>query len=445
MLLAGEGEGERPLPPDEAKIIVSFLATLIIADPNLITYEGHHFQYSSNLKTEAEKQRVKCLVWGNIHVDSRIVAETSATPCFHLTYGVPLAGPPMVQGLSDLFYLLRWQPLYKFARHLNAGATFRGHDRALYSDLQAISQTATINASTFVLFHTIQAPQIAPICRWLTSFAAEERPHLGLLFRFEPDCESDHPVRSPKWTRRAYDLLRETHAGGRLHLLSDSETLCRRYEELIGCSLSLVPIPQSLPYSSSNNGDVSKRAIRLGYLGNARDNKGFPQLPKLIEACEGEISAGTMEFRCQLHRSSGQEPASQAALDAMQTLPVTPVFGELDGKSYYNLLQQLDVVLLPYELKYYRSQTSGIFSDALAYGKVVVVPENTWMADQLRDHGAGIIYDSSRPDGLSSAVKKLPGCYPELKNKALKGASKWLSEQSPRRFIEEIVKCMANS
>ncbi len=424
---------------------MSLFTKLVIADLNLITYEGHNFQYALNLKTEAEKQGVKCLVWGNIQVDSRIIERTSATPCFHLTYGVPLTGHLIAKRLSSLFYLFHWRHLYKFARHLNAEATFRGHDRSLYNDLRQISKTTTIDAKTFVLFHTIQAPQIVPICRWLRSFPGGARPHIGMLFRFEPDCESDHPVRSPSWTRRAYDLLRRTQAEGKVHLFTDSKILGRRYEELIGCPLAVVPIPQRVPDSPPSRDSVSNRAIRLGYLGNARDNKGFPQLPKLVETCDNEISAGKIEFMLQLYRSSGNEPASLAAFDALQALRVTPVFGELDGESYYNLLEQLDVVLLPYELEYYRSQTSGIFSDALAYGKVVVVPENTWMADQLQHHGAGMIYDSSRPDGLSSAVRKLPDCYEELRNKAMKGVPNWLAEHSPARFMEEIAKCLTNT
>lgn len=423
---------------------MSPLKTLIIADLNLITYEGHNFEYDLNLKREAEKQGVKCPVWGNMDVARRVIDRISATPCFHLTYGVPLPGHPVIKISSDVFYSLRWPRLYQFARHLIAGATFRGHHRSLYNDLRQASKTATMDSDTFVLFHTIQAPQIEPICRWHASFPVAERPHLGLLFRFEPDCEMDHPVRSPRWTRRAYDLLRSARSRGKLHLLTDSQTLSRRFEVLTGCPVSVVPIPQRAPDVLSAHDAASNRSIRFGYLGNARDNKGFSHLPALVRASDKGIQAGNIKFIIQLCRSSGDEPASQTAFDALQKLPVTPVLGELDSEGYYNLLGQMDVVLLPYDPVYYKSQTSGIFSDALAFGKIVVVPKNTWMADQLHDHGAGIVYDSDRPNGLSSAVGEILDHYEELQARASDRVQAWLLEHSAGRYLEKIVKCMTD-
>lgn len=419
---------------------MSLLTTFIIADLNLISYEGHNAEYSLNLQSEAKKQGIRCLVWGNIRMDPRIVERGSAKPLFHLTYGVALTGPPLFRLLSDVCFFFGWRP--QFLRHREARATFCGHDKSLYNDLQQIKQNTPIDSDTFILFHTIQPPQIEPVCRWLEGFSAAGRPHVGLLFRFEPNCETDHPVRSPGWTRRAYDLLREVHPAGKVHLLSDSEVLRQRYEALTRCPVSVVPIPQSASRFPLASDSALRRTIRFGYLGNARDSKGFPQLPKLVIDCAELISVGGIEFVFQLYHSSNYEAASEAAIDALKKLRVTPFLGELDSDRYYRLLQLTDVVLLPYDLNYYKSQTSGVFSDALAYGKVVVVPKDTWMADQLQNYGAGVIYDSKTADGLLGAVGEVIDRYEELQTKAIQGVPSWASKHSARRYLEQIIKCM---
>jgi glycosyltransferase involved in cell wall biosynthesis len=417
---------------------MSSLKKLIIADLNLISYEGHNFEYSLSLQAEAHKQNIDCSIWGNIQMNARIVRLIQAMPVFHLTYGEPLPGPHLLKPFSDLFYYFRWFGLHRLFRKLEHQATFRGHNRALYSDLERIGQSTKLDSSTFILFHTIQSPQIEPICRWWNNFPRETRPHLGLFFRFEPNCETDHPVRAIQWTRRAYDLLHDFYKDGDLHLLTDSKILGQRYEALIRCPFSVVPIPQSVPRADFPVGHALNQPIRLGYLGNARDNKGFPQLPQLVKDCAEWISRKKMEFIFQLCVSSNPEPASQAALDALQKLPITPFLGELDSRGYYDLLQQMDVVLLPYDLNYYSSQTSGIFSDALAYGKIVVVPKDTWMADQLLDHGSGVIYDSEKAKGLLTAASEVLDHYEKLKTRALQAVYPWLSAHSAQRYLERI-------
>ena len=56
----------------------------------------------------------------------------------------------------------------------------------------------------------------------------------------------------------------------------------------------------------------------------------------------------------------------------------------LTVKKYQTLFEKADIVLLPYDSKLYQFRTSGIFIEAIAQKKMLLVSNNTWMSDELR-------------------------------------------------------------
>ncbi len=111
--------------------------------------------------------------------------------------------------------------------------------------------------------------------------------------------------------------------------------------------------------------------------------------------------------------------------------------GEAD---YHALLLSADVVLVPYERPHYVSRTSGVFVEAIANGKPVVVTGRTWMSRQLGDSGAGIVFDDSDPKNLADAIAEAARRLPELREKTEKFRAEYGRFHNPGAFLRALMR-----
>jgi glycosyltransferase involved in cell wall biosynthesis len=80
----------------------------------------------------------------------------------------------------------------------------------------------------------------------------------------------------------------------------------------------------------------------------------------------------------------------------------------MSEKDYHEILASSDVVILPYDQNAYGARSSGILAQALAAGKPVVVPADTWMASQI-DPTRGRTFEapSDLTRALASAIENI--------------------------------------
>ena len=103
-------------------------------------------------------------------------------------------------------------------------------------------------------------------------------------------------------------------------------------------------------------------------------------------------------------------------------------------------------MLLSYNEKKYRIQTSGVFSEALALGKVTIVPDGTWMSDVLREKdGGGIISSGKSIESYAQSIISALDSLPSLKQKAQRLAGAWKDNMGMNAFVEEILILHRNS
>jgi glycosyltransferase involved in cell wall biosynthesis len=107
---------------------------------------------------------------------------------------------------------------------------------------------------------------------------------------------------------------------------------------------------------------------------------------------------------------------------------------------YYRLLQEADVVVIPFRKNEYHARTSGTFTEALAAGKPVVVTRGTWMSDQLERFGAGITFRDGDVDDLARAILDVRDQYPRLAKQALNRRGAWIAYHNPEHFLDELLK-----
>ena len=148
--------------------------------------------------------------------------------------------------------------------------------------------------------------------------------------------------------------------------------------------------------------------IRVGVLGDTREDKGYPMVPKIISRSDDQALA--VEWVVQLNRFKAsqfaQDPISQetsAKLDAMPNVTLHNEFYTQD--EFYNAFASLDVILLPYSERY-DTTSSGLIVEAIELRILPIVPAGSMLEEVARQARAPHIAVSNRSvTGYVDAIK----------------------------------------
>lgn len=166
-----------------------------------------------------------------------------------------------------------------------------------------------------------------------------------------------------------------------LSLFTDTDNLSTFFKTQTGLTFHTLPIPH---FDLEPKRYKQEKPLIL-FPGEPRKEKGGPLIEKLAHNLEG------FQLACS------------------KSLPVGDLHFEnsLPRQEYVEWLQRSSVVVLPYDAKKYRFRSSGIFVEAISLGKLTLVPDGCWMADELRKHDLeDCIVDFDNPH-LIVIIKKL--------------------------------------
>lgn len=187
--------------------------------------------------------------------------------------------------------------------------------------------------------------------------------------------------------RNALRRFCENMPAERFHFYTDSDTLTAQYNALGAASFNTlsIPIDATVPRQSARDAESS---LRIAYLGDARTEKGYHLLPRLVadvfaHPTLGRSASFAIQSNFNLPSGSPETIVARAELQAWPTDRVSLLTEALSPDAYREHLLSADVALLPYDAAAYFARSSGIFAEALAAGIPVVVPAGTWMARQL--------------------------------------------------------------
>ncbi len=114
-------------------------------------------------------------------------------------------------------------------------------------------------------------------------------------------------------------------------------------------------------------------------------------------------------------------------------------WGLMEHADYLARLRQSDILLLPYQPERYVLRASGVFSEAVAYGIVTVVPDRSWMAAQLREGwGAGSVFREWSVDSIAAAAIEAIDHYGALAAIAGRRAAEWRRKNCAAAMLDAI-------
>ena len=191
-------------------------------------------------------------------------------------------------------------------------------------------------------------------------------------------------------------------------------------------------------------GDTSTRPLHVTYLGMATYHKGYDLVVEALEALQDLIVAGQVVFIVQFNSFlyDQQNLAWKRRLEAHAATSVglTLVEGALDNDAYADQILKADVVLVPNRAEHYIGALSGVFTEAVAIGKPVIVADGTNMAAELQKGvGAGVIFRNGDHKDLAHAIRKAVADYPVLRAQASAQADAWHERHSVTRYVDVLL------
>jgi glycosyltransferase involved in cell wall biosynthesis len=394
---------------------------ICMIEPDLLDYKGHCYNFANSV-WRASSDRTHAF---------KVIISDNCIP--EIQKAIPSLSVFPQRPNDSVF---RWPII----RHLFAPLAFNWN---LFRGLKKEALNF-LGPNWLVYMGTTQHLHMLALWAWLRRFKPEQAPTLILTLRLSI-YRSDLHRWSPSviWYMLGLRLLERLTHKYRIHFVTDSAMLVDEFHRLTNLSIHVVPIPHiDLIQSASNLSRSPSSFVRMVSLGSARVAKGFDILAKAIQLLHsrGELDNIKLDLHC--YHSVGDEVISSAVglLKDLNHPNINLIDRVVNETEYYQMLADADVVLIPYVQSIYLSNTSGIFVEAVAAGKPVVVTEGTWMSAQLKTFGAGITCRDLDPENLARAICEGRDKHLELEKKAQTGRVEWVKYNSPKNFVNELLR-----
>ncbi|WP_228025780.1 glycosyltransferase [Synechocystis salina] len=306
--------------------------------------------------------------------------------------------------------------------------------------LEEILPTLELTTADQVLIHTFGIEQLEELFYFLNNHNRDNLPTYHLLFR--RDTEDPLVINAAGMgLKKCLENFCQTQLWpSKIRFYTDTKDLVRKHNQLSPAIFTQVPIPfrqEKLQLENFDKGVDNKTFIHIVYLGDARSEKGYQHLPALVADLWADyLKPGLAKFTIQSNYNvaGGEEVILEAKLKLCQypRSAVELIDHALEPDAYYRLLASADMVVLPYNPMNYQ-RTSGVLTEALAAGKPVVVPQGSWLAEQVDNTRAGIY---PNPQDLPKSVRYVLENLASLTEKAKDFSRHWQSMQSPNYFLE---------
>jgi glycosyltransferase involved in cell wall biosynthesis len=395
---------------------------ICIVEPGLQSYHGHFYNYSASVNRGA----------GYHQLQFKVLASIECLPS--IMNGLPVCN--VFPAPHTFFYRTRFNFLLLAPLGFNL-CTYKG----LLS-----KQVDFLNEQWIVFGGTADHTNLFALAAWLRRFKTKQAPTLVLTLRLS-FYRYDLRRWSPQvlWYWPALKLIERLARTYRIRLVTDSAVVADESRKLTSLPVHVLPIPHmDLAEMSVYSASTANGTITMTSLGSVRDVKGFHILAEAIARLYNQRNMDRLCFRLQtVYHKSNYDPVISGAIDLLKTFDspaIRLMEQQLSEIEYKKLIQDSDIILIPYfQYKYY-ANTSGTFAEALAAGKPVIVTEGTWMSAQLEKYGAGVTFRDRDVDDLARAIIEARDNYSRLAQQARERQPAWVAYHNPANFVSELLR-----
>ncbi len=391
-----------------------------LADPSLVDSAGHCARYLLSLAGPLRRRGEVVHVLGNRTIDQSAADLADCEPAFALR----CEDMPIIPGVDS-------------ASPTGIESLRRRRANLLRSDLDHVSDRHHLTSADVLLINSLRHWSLEDVVEWLEAQTPDRRPLVVLVLHYTPFPQANVRDSTTAAYRDGFKAIANSAVGERILVCTDSERLAAQYTSLSDVPVHVLPIPHG-PTATAHVRDGAA-PLSVGFAGEARHDKGYHLLPQVVRKILEEEPARNIvfDFQAYWHGADGQLDWTVhdqfRSLEAVRLL-CTP----LSEEDYEAFIAGVDLMLIPYLHGPYHAQTSGVYCEAAAMGTPVVIPRNTWMADQVARNGGGVMFDAGDADSLARAALEAIRDFSALSQSAREAAPAWRAFHN----AENLVACL---
>ena len=391
---------------------------LIFLDPGYLDGIGHYENYARRLRWEAQQSGVDLLHYVNRDVWKSSIEKLGLIPLFPYRAFIG-AG------------------LYRDAHYLEHTII------AFASKLRIILRKAVSRARKGYpvrLFMYTGHPRLLPVIGKLMNSPELDGIDIGFQFNlfyvsnrfaFKTDCADYFAL-----LHELDAALEKADPSRRVQLFADSLRIINVYHRFFSRPINLLPIPFADNCRTNGHVPQSKAGICLGYMGYTQAKQGYHFIRRLYHDLLSHPDYRTVNFKVRHNLFNIQGAMAEDLRDLLSARErIENTINYMSPDDYELFFQDCDMLLIPHSRLDYPVQTSGMLIDALCRGKPVVVPENTWLADQVARYGAGICFSGTNYDSFRDAAYRAIDRFPQLKKESGRNLTSFIQFHSSENLF----------
>jgi hypothetical protein len=403
-----------------------WMKSVAFVDAELRRQAGHHANACRHVVGELRRRGLRVDVYAHRSVETELIAELGAIPHFHHSAYAPIAAHRPVRALQALDVALARASFGLDLRRLWQG----GYD--------------------LVFFNSVLGPQMEAVAAWLASFPPDRTPSAAVEFGAPSGRAIERPELARWWRhhppcyRRAGARLSRAGIGARLVLFAFGTEPAEDYSTLLGRPVhALPPVHAGVGRPRLRRRGVDGR-VTVAFLGLQRPEKGYALLPDVIR----EVLRRNRPVQILVHNGAPTTVAMDQQIEELSRSDQRVIFEHrsADQRSWQDLLDRTDLLVLPYVPSRYRASYSAVAIEAVSDGIPVVTPAGTTMATLAGQYqrGASTFEDWTAP-AVVEAIDRALDTFDDVASVAAAGAVRWRRDNGAAAFMDRLVPLLPSS
>ena len=328
-----------------------------------------------------------------------------------------------------------------------SGCTFDSHTMQLESfrrlfkkDLEAVLPREYIEMTDWIMWPSVTGDQLQSIIQYSNSMVDR-----GALW--ELTLPYEERWYSYEYNRKAFLELGKSRK--HITISTNSAELGKALRYSCAHPIAVRPVPHDRIREvigeevSHAAGGCGNSRLRIGYLGNAREEKGFGVVLAALGRIVETDSVREFEFIIQCNAPD------QKSLDAISRLSerakknIIWIQEAMTIAEYEHIWETIDVILVMYDPLIYKNRVSSVAIDGAVHGKPMIVSSGSWAHKEFPPQM--VIEAEFSVDGMVEAIYTVGRRWPSLQLGARGCQAKYVERHSARNIVERGVENAINN
>jgi hypothetical protein len=397
--------------------------TFVYCDAALANEQGHFATFCRHFTGELRRLTSDLLVLGHARIEPELATALGATPFFRFHPNASSCDDPLCGPLTDFIQAAR-------------------------ITAEDFGRLAGFTRDNIVFYEHAKQAQLMALIDWAQArFSPETCPLIVVTFGWPggvergvgPDGRAAWRITDQRMAfyRHASRMLTPAFAS-RFRFAAYDPTVAAAYQFLLGRPVKVFPAPLG-PTAPARDRSAT-RCPTISFLGEQRPEKGLARIPGIVR----ELLAHHDSIRILVHNSWQEPRPENAALQALAAADsrLKVVLGTTTAARWDQMLEETDVVVLPYDQGVYSASSSGVAIESIANSIPLVVPQDTPLEPLLKSYGSpGVVCPTSEPPDVVAAVGRVLAEYPAFARQAAAAGRRWQETAGAGQLVRAILAC----